>query len=310
MKTTKKILSAVLAVVVLLCCMPLSVFAASDGGVTVSFALSGESADMPMQSITLSDGEAEKFGYTMPETDHNGEKIEEITVFDVIVAAHEAYYGDEFTKETAQNYLIVTDGQIKLAFGKKASASGFAVNNEAPHDDNFNELWSSYTGYGACEATVENGDFVSYFFYNDTYFYSDYYAWFECADESAVSLTAVKNDSVTLTVKGFCYGWYSCSKDEDKGIVPLPGMEVYLVKNGEYTSVGTTNENGQITVKFGDKGDFSLCAKGTTSDDYSDDIPVVNAWCSVKVLTRAQSNWQKIVNFFRTVFQKIANLFK
>lgn len=307
MKKFTKILSAVLAVIMIIGCVPVGVSAKNNEN-TVSFAAFDGSVIMPKQNISVSDGEAEKFGYEMPKTDHNGEAVTTMTAFDVLVAAHEAYYGDAFTAETAENYLVMTKGEIKLAFGKKAAMSGFAVNNDCLHDDVINELYGTYTGYGATEARVENGDFMSYFFYQDTPWCMDYYAWFTCDGEKLSSITAVKPVEKTLTLEGYTYGWYSCNKDEDKPIEHLAGVDVYLVKDGEYTNIGKTDENGQITVKIDKKGEYMLCAYGTAETDY-DDVPVAAAWCDLTVQTKAQADWQKIVDFWHRLFDAIAKLF-
>lgn len=307
MKKNARICAAVLAVVMLFCCMPFGVFA-KDNAITVSFSAFDGEIIIPKQNMKVSDGEAEKFGYVMPEEDHNGEKITTVTAFDVLVAAHEAYYGSAFTPETAENYLVLLKGEIRLAFGQKATTSSFAVNNDCLHDGIIDELYGTYTGYGSAEARINSGDYMAYFFYQDTPWCMDYYAWFTDGNTKLTSVNAVKPMEMTLTLEGYTYGWYSCNNDEDKDIAPLCGVDVYLVKNGEYMSIGKTDENGQITVSIKDKGDYQLCAYGIAETDY-DDVPVSAAWCDVKVQTRAQASWQKIVDFFNGIFAAIAKLF-
>lgn len=307
MKKSSRAFAAVLAAIMMFCCLPFGVFA-KDNAVTVSFSAFDGEVIMPKQILTVSDGEAEKFGYVMPGEDHNGEKITSVTVFDVIVAAHEAYYGSDFTAETAENYLVLVKGEIRLAFGRKATASSFAVNNDCLHDDVFNELYSAYTGYGAAEARINGGDFVSYFFYQDTPWCMDYYAWFTDGNTKLLSVRAVKPVEMTYTLEGYTYAWYGCYEDEDKDIIPLAGVDVYLVKDGKFTNIGKTDENGQITVNIKEKGDYQLCAYGIAETDY-DDVPVAAAWCDMTVQTQAQASWQKIVEFFRGILEAIARLF-
>ncbi|MCD7827529.1 MAG: hypothetical protein LUG85_03200 [Clostridiales bacterium] len=309
MKTNlKKILSIVLSALMLCGIFTVTGFAADDA-ITVSFSAYDGSVLMPKQTLTVTDGIAEEYGYEIPETDHNGETVDGITALDVLVAAHTEYYGDDFTAETASDYLVIKQGQILLAFGKSAYASSFAVNNDCPHDDNFNESWASYTGYGIDEAVIEDGDYMAYFFYQDTKYYSDDYAWFTVDGESVTETYTKVNTAVTLTLEGYCYGWYSCSKDEDKGITALAGVDVYLYSDGEYTLLGQTDENGQITVELDTKGDFMICAYGTTVDSYGYSTPVSAAWMDISAVSGARYLWNKIVEFFTAIFAAIAALF-
>lgn len=305
----KKSISVILAVLMLCCSLSVGVFAAEDS-ITVSFSAFDGEVLMKKQNLTVTAQTAESFGLEDDDVDHNGEAIEGATALDVLVAAHKACYGDAFTAETASKYLVVSSGQIKLAFGKNANASGFAVNNEAPHDDNYNELWGCYTGYSVTETRIENGDSMSYFFYQDTRFYSDLYAWFTQDGETVTSMKTLVKTPVTLTLEGFCYGWYSCSKDEDKGIAPLAGVDVYLVDaNGNFTLLGQTDENGQISVTAPDKkGTYSLCAYGETMDSYGMETPVIASWCDWTVQTQAQANWDKIVNFLRSIIEMLRTI--
>lgn len=309
----KKTIAVFLTVLMLCCSLPFGVFAANDT-IRVSFSAFDGEILMPKQTLTLTAQTAESYGFADETVDHNGEAIEGATALDVLVAAHEAYYGEAFTAETASDYLVISKGQIKLAFGKSATGSGFAVNNEAPHDDIYIEsAWGGYyTGYSVTEARIDDGDFMSYFFYQDTFGYSDMYAWFTQDGESVLSFTTLVNAPVTLTLEGFCYGWYSCSKEEEKGIAPLAGVDVYLVDaSGEFTLLGQTDENGQITVTApAKKGSYALCAYGTTLGAYDMETPVAAAWSDWTVQTKAQSIWQKIVDFFRSLFEAFFGLFR
>ncbi len=309
MKTKfSKIMSVMLAVLMLMSAMSAVAFA-DDDTITGTFSAFEGSVIMPKQSLNVYDGIAEEYGYTIPETNHNDETIDGITALDVLVAAHAAYYGDAFTADTASDYLVIKLSQIMFAFGQTATASSFAVNNECPHDDNYNESWYSYTGYSIDEAVIEDGDYMAYFFYQDTSYWSDDYAWFSIDDESIIETYTAKNKSITFTLVGYSYGWYSCSKEEDKGISALSGVDVYLVKDGEYTLLGQTDENGQITVKFDTKGDYQLCAYGSTVDSYGSVVPVAAAWADISVMSSFSYIWNKIIDFFTSLFTAIAGLF-
>ena len=294
-------------------CLSVSVFAA-DNAVTVTFSAFDGSVLMPKQVLTVSDGTAEAYGFVNAETDHNGEAIKGVTALDVLAAAHKAYYGDLFTAETASEYLSVDKGMIKLAFGKNANGSSFAVNNMAPHDDIYitDPVWgSAYTGYSIEETRISNGDYMAYFFYQDRYMYSDMYAWFTTSDgETLNSAKTVVNDSLTVTLKGFCYAWYGCYKVEDQGIAPLSGVDVYFVKDGVYTLAGQTDENGSITLTFDKKGDWQICAYGETLDEYEMEAPVSAAWCDITVQTKMQNFFDRVISFFRGILEAIAKIFR
>lgn len=302
----KKTISLMLALMMMLS-LAIPAFAA-DVTETIEFSAFDGSIIMPKTAITVKDGVAESFGYTVKSVDHNGEAVDDITALDALVAAHKAYYGDAFTKDTATNYLSVVSGQVVLAFGKNARASGFAIDNECPHDDNFNALWNSYTGYSIDEAELDDGDTMSFFFYQDTMMYSDHFAWFEDATGDDVDDIEGKiGTEVTLKLVGFCFGWYSCSRDEDKGIIPLAGVDVYAYANGEYTKIGTTDENGLITIKIAEGKSYSIVAYGTSVDAYESDVPVVAAWADVEV--KPFSFFEKIINFIMQLIAKIKALF-
>ena len=68
---------------------------------------------------------------------------------DAIVAAHKAYYGDEFTRSTAKNYLVMNSSFIMKSFGRNTSACGFTVNGTMPNDGIINPSYGTPTGY-AC----------------------------------------------------------------------------------------------------------------------------------------------------------------
>ncbi len=309
---SKKLVSLFLSILTLFTSASFYCYAKSSG-VTVSFSAFDGSVIMPKEEITVNDGIAEEYGYANLEKDHNGESINGITALDVLTAAHKTYYGDKFTKETSSEYLAVEDGQIKLAFGKNALSSGFAVNNKSPHDDIYLEdpTWgSSYTGYSISEARIEDGDYMAYFFYQDKDFYSDMYSWFTFENETFNYARVKKGNSLTLTLNGFSIAWYGCYKEEDQNITSLSGVDVYLVENNEYTPLGKTDEKGQITVKFDKKGDFKIVAYGETLDESEMETPVCASWGQVKVQNGLTYFFGNIIEFFRKIITAIGNLFK
>ena len=80
----------------------------------------------PMVS-ELTGGEAEKYGYT--------DKVEGVSALDALVVSHELTFGDDFTPETAKNFLEVgSSGFITKLYGTETSVCGFYVNAGYPND--------------------------------------------------------------------------------------------------------------------------------------------------------------------------------
>lgn len=270
----KKIVSLILVSVMLLCCMPTAF--AEGAGIAVDFAFYDGTIVMPKQEITVTDGIAEEYGYVLSEKDHSGKSVEGITVFDVIVAAHEEKYGDAFTAETANDYLAMSSGFITKAFGIATSTLGFTVNDATPHDDVYVEAYGGYTGYACDTAVVEEGDYVSMFRYLSSY-WDDIYPSFDNAE-----ISVVEGKEAVVSLSGCSIVYYGCSKQEviDRMTAPLSGVEVYATTDFvNYESLGKTDENGKIAVSFEEEGKVWLCAYGATESG----TPVIANWCEVSV---------------------------
>lgn len=270
----KKIVSLILVSAMLFCCMP-TVFA-EGAGITVDFAFYDGTVVMPRQEITVTDGIAEEYGYVLSEKDHSGKTVEGVTVFDVIVAAHEEKYGEAFTAETAGDYLSMSSGFITKAFGIATSTLGFAVNDATPHDDVYVEAYAGYTGYACDTAVVEDGDYVSVFRYLSSY-WDDIYPSFDNTE-----ISVVEGKEAVVSLSGYSIVYYGCAKQEviDKMTAPLSGVEVYATTDFvNYDSLGKTDENGEIAVSFAEEGKVWLCAYGTNSSG----TPVIANWCEVSV---------------------------
>lgn len=274
----KKIVSLILVSAMLLCIMPTAF--AEGAGIAVDFAFYDGTVVMPKQELTVTDGIAEEYGYTLSEKDHSGKAVEGITVFDVIVAAHEKKYGDAFTAETAGNYLVMSSGFITKAFGVSASSLGFAVNNASPHDDVYVEAYAGYTGYACDTAVVESGDYVSMFKYLSSY-WDDVYPSF---DKTEISV--VEGKEAVASLSGYSIVYYGCSKTEviERMTAPLNGVDVYATTDFvNYELLGKTDENGEIAFSFDKEGKVWLCAYGSHDDKTLGKIPVIANWCEVSV---------------------------
>ena len=119
--------------------------------------------------VEVSSGLAESYGYA-------DEVLNGVSALDVLVRLHELTFGDDFTAETKETYLAVSNGTITTVNGEKTSAFSFAVDGEYPCDKNgeYNTQYG-YTGYTISQAPVGEDGNVEFFFYQDTSMYTDYY---------------------------------------------------------------------------------------------------------------------------------------
>lgn len=279
-KQFTKALATVLAVLMLLIGLQVSVSAAEES-VTVNFSFSDGSAIIPRSEFQVKDGIAEEYGYTVATTDHNGQAVNGVTFFDVLVAVHEVYLGEAFTKETAQDFLAMSSGFITTAFGESASASGFLINNVVPNDGIINPSYGSCTGYACDTAVVENGDEITYYFYQDQTMWGDWASWFD-----KYEYTTAVDEAFDVNIKGYSAMWYGFN-DIDTIMASyaanVPGADIFVYNsNGEPQKIGTTDENGNAALSFSEPGTYTLYATALVAGAYGDS-PIVLPWCEVTV---------------------------
>jgi uncharacterized protein YjdB len=249
--------------------------------VCVTFSSFDGTIIMPKQEVTASAGLAKKYGYDVAQKDHNGKNVVGVTFFDVLVAAHKLYYKDAFTPETAKNYLVMSKSFITKAFGKSASSSSFTVDKTMPNDGIINEKYGTYTGYACDTAVLKSGNDVTYFFYQDTTNWSDYYTWFDSAQYNANA-----GQPLQMNLKGYCAMWYGVndfSTIEEKYTVAVPNADLYIYQDGISTRIGTTDSNGTATVTFASAGTYQVYAIGKVIDKYDEECPIIAPWCTVTV---------------------------
>lgn len=270
--------------------------------VNVSFSVSG---GVPVQkhTMTVSSDMAEKYGYDIAEKDHNGIKIDGVTVFDVIVASHEEIYGEAF-RQNSENYLVMTSSFITKAFGQKAASSGFIVNGVMPNDGIISADFNGCTGYACDTARVNDGDNISYFFYQDSKFFSDYYSWFDL-DEYNVNA----DESLTVNLNGYCameYGINEWQTILERYAEPLRGIKVYAYIDGEKVFLGTTDKKGNAEIRFSEEGEYVIFAEGVTEDE----SPIITPYASVKVDPKQDDRKpKKFREWIKRVWNKIKNWF-
>ena len=237
--------------------------------------------------VEVSSDLAERYGYKDAVTDG-------VSALDVLVKYHELTFGEDFTKDSKDTYLAVSDsGTITTVNGEKTSAFSFAVNGEFPCDRNgeYNTQYG-YTGYTISQAPVADGNTVEFFFYQDTSMYMDYYTWFTDADGNRLNtLTVQAGTDFTLGMDGYMYAYGGSLKPEDRAThgAALDPEDIQICTVGEDGTLTPVEgkvigENGQVTLSFAAAGSYVLSAIG---DEYTD---IVSPWLPVTVTAAPKSS--------------------
>ncbi len=246
---------------------------ALTGKTTIYASMTEDGFLLPQRDMSVSKNTAEKYGYTDTVTDGT-------SALDVLVKIHEDMFGEDFTPDTANDYLLVSsEGYLSRVVCIDTYNFGFAVNGYAPHDDVLTE-WG-YTGYSINQAKVSNGAVVEFFIYRDSWA-MDNYVHFELNGSKISSLKARTDENITLTLKGYSIGWYGCSEESqlESIITPIQNADITLVDSltGETEKVTTTDENGSFSLSFACPGKYILSATEGESA-----TPIIAPWFEVDV---------------------------
>lgn len=268
--------------------------------VSVTFSVSDGTIIIAPEALEVEAGIAKAYGYQVASVDHNGNRVEGATVMDAIVAAHKAYYGDEFTRSTAENYLDMSSSFIRKSFGRSTSACGFTVNGTMPNDGIINPSYGTPTGYACDTATIADGDSISYFFYQDTRYYSDMFAEF-----SSDNYTVSAGKKLKVNIKGYSlmeHGLSDIDTVRANYMTNLKDVDIYLYENGELKKLATTDKKGNAKIKFTEEGEYTLVA--VRSSD-SEEEPTVVAYSKVTVTAKKDLF---IVRMFKAVYNFIVKV--
>ena len=210
---------------------------------------------------TVASDLAEKYDFT--------DEVDGVSALDVLVRAHELVFGDDFTKETAADYLVVgSTGWISTIFGTETYASGFYLNEGYPNDGTPAVSGGGYNGTFTTNTKVNDGDVLDFYVMEDEDSYSDYYTWLEDVPD-----TMVDGDEVTVTVKGFyaMSGYMHKTPDDLKAAAkPLEGVQLVWVNTvtGATTPIdgAVTDENGKATFTVDGKAATGVLAAASYGD--------------------------------------------
>ena len=236
--------------------------------------------------VEVSSDLAERYGYKDAVTDG-------VSALDVLVKYHELTFGEDFTKDSKSDYLVVSNGTITTVNGEKTSAFSFAVNGEFPCDRNgeYNPQYG-YTGYTISQTPVAENGTVEFFFYQDTSMYMDYYTWFTDTDGNRLdTFTVQAGTDFTLGMDGYMYAYGGGLKPEDRvthgAALDPEDIQICTVgEDGTLTPVEgkVIGENGQVTLSFAAAGSYVLSAMGNEFTN------IFSPWLPVTVTAAPKSN--------------------
>ncbi len=229
---------------------------------------SGGFLHAPKFGYEVSSKKAESYGYQDDVDDG-------VSALDVLVEAHELVFGDDFTSETAEGFLVMSSfGSPNMQFGidMDEAYGGFYVNHALANDGTkFDD--DNWSGTTVSTQKVKDGDLVEFFFYEDPN-YGDTYNWFTDADGSySRTFNAHVGSDLELTLKGFFAMQGSMFKDaEEMTSSDTPGeqgdVQLYTVDtaSGKLTEIEgavTDEDDGTVTLNFDEPGKYTITAYGT-----------------------------------------------
>lgn len=242
----KRMISLLLALLLALSLLPAGALAAdgqAEAAVSVDItAQAGGVFTLVEQGARVSAGLSETYGLTDAVADG-------VSALDVLLRAHELLFGDEFTPETAGEYLAVgSTGFVTKVFGEENASFGFTVDGAMPHDGVLVDMsgvpgGKGYTGYAVTQARVEDGALLEFFLYQDEYCL-DLYPRLTHGGAAVTSLAAKPGSSVSLTAEGYCLAYY--------GFVPMEPLEgaklAWVNADGTLTDAAAVGADGSAAL--------------------------------------------------------------
>lgn len=237
----KKIISVFLSVIMLVSALSVGTVAFADENktpktATVEYSVfDGGVYTMEPKTITVSSDLSDKYKDEVGCND----KSDEPTILDVFIAAHIDMFGEDFMDYAP----LKASGSagITSAFGEETSAISYRLNGAT---DNGSGIWYNL------DTEVKSGDYVDTMFYQDTNGYTDKYVSFGGRDIKSTT----GDVTLTATYTGFNESWATVSG-------PAQGLNISV----DGVSVGTTDENGQITLKLSQCKTYVVTASGEIS---------------------------------------------
>lgn len=235
----KKIISVFLSVIMIVSALSVGTVAFADENktpktATVEYSVfDGGVYSMEPKTITVSSDLSDKYYESVGYNDSSDEP----TILDVLIAAHIDMFGEDFADYAPLN--ASGSAGITSAFGEVTSALSYRLNGAT---DNGSGVWYNL------DTAVKSGDYVDTMFYQDATGYSDKYVSLGGRD-----IKSTPGDvTLTATYEGFDASWNTVK-------LPAQGLDVSV----DGKSVGTTDENGKITVALNQCKTYVVTASGT-----------------------------------------------
>lgn len=191
------------------------------------------------EGVTVSSDEAESFGYT-DGYDAEG-SASRVTALDLLVYLHEQVFGEDFTEETAGEYLEVSSsGTVSKLFGVETISNGFMLNDGYAADED---------GLGTLVTTtaLEDGDYVNYYIYQDQTAWSDEYTFISLETSKDICVGSEFTADLTAISAMSAYN-YSTPEKYQQDASPKAGIG-FAWMNGETGEL--TSAEGTLTDKTG-----------------------------------------------------------
>ena len=224
-----------------------------------------------VEGTAAKDGmENAKAGHLVGGMDHSI-KAGQVSVLDALLCAHEAVYGDAFTKDAMSSYFGGSSSFVSKIFGVDGSI-GYAVNDRLP-------VGPKYDGYAINEYALSEGDDVYFFIYASPY-WGDYLSYFD-----KKQLTVNAGEEITLKLSGYMAMEQMGTPGKDTRPITtmenIEGAEIDLLDEkyefGDY--LGLTDAEGKVTLKFDKAGTYYVSAIGESSTTF----PITGPWCEITV---------------------------
>lgn len=197
-------------------------------------------------TLNVTSDMAAKAGFSKPEGFENT-----VTILDVMVAAHQKMYGDDFGKDPGK-YLIINGGWIQKFWGIETGAIGYLLNNQSPTDLNGSATLCN-------NSPIKTGDVVTVYQYGDTQNYSDTYLYFA---DSQIQQKEPGEVSLTLLRSGYDADWKPVSSPQENCKVVLTDS------NGKQVAEAATDKDGIVTFKISEAGSYSADVTAAPFDYY------------------------------------------
>ncbi|MBO4898359.1 MAG: Ig-like domain-containing protein [Clostridia bacterium] len=248
MNTTKKLLSLLLALAMVLGLCSINVFAepaeVTTADIYIVAQLSGGFL-APPQVVEVSSDLSEKYGFE--------DEVDGVSVLDALIKEHELVFGSDFTKDTASDYLEVSNGSATKEFGISSSTyfGGFLVNEGYPNDGTASPYGTGYNGTTYTTHKLVSGDKVDFFFYEDTY-WGDTYTWIDG------DLSTLPGDDLEVTVTGTMvmagYMYKTPEEFKESGEEIEDASFAWVSEDGAITGIEGvyTDEDGEASIPIPD----------------------------------------------------------